>query len=181
MKNILAIVFVLSLGTCIAQQSEFNLQKNKLYKISLSGADNFSKADEVSRLMEKNMLSIFSYVDFTTGEGYFIVDNYYKVHEIEKMLDNSNEFKYISFEEIPLSKDIFLEIYFKRGGENTDDFSVGLPKKVNLGPKVELAEQLYGVAKEIWVENYPDSYNNLYSPKNNLSPEELKEKQNKGY
>lgn len=120
----------------------------------MEGADNFNKADNIERLMEKMKLSLFSYVDTITSTGYYIVDNFYKVHEIEKAINNQNGYKYIGNEEMQLTEDFFLEIYMKRGGFKSSEFSSQLPRKIQMGPFNELTNGLYNKAKEIWEKKY---------------------------
>lgn len=155
MKKILIFLLVVS-GYCYAQQPVFNFEKNKLYKIKINGVENASDADMIARLTEKNLLSIFSYVDYTTGEGLFIVDNFYKVHEIEKIVNNQERFAYVSFEEMPLNNENFLSMYMKRGGFRTEDFASNPPKKIMMGPFTKLADDLYLKAEDLWVGFYPD-------------------------
>ena len=118
------------------------------------GVDNFKKADNVERLTEKMFMSIFSFVDTTTSTGYFIVDNFYKVHEIEKIINNQNDIHFKSSEEVKLTEDLYLEIYQKRSRSNPDEFSLLPPKKVFIGPFVKLTNDLYNKANEIWEKKY---------------------------
>jgi hypothetical protein len=157
MKSLWILFFFLS-ATCFSQQEPvFNFEKNKAYKIFLKGADDFKKADEIGRQMEKMQLAIFSYVDSVNGIGYFIVDNFYKVHEIEKMINNTDGYSYIGFEEIPLNGDNFLDMYMKRGGFENNEFSSNAPKKVMMGPFENLSKSLYKKAVSVWVQKYPEN------------------------
>ena len=162
MKKLLVLVMLIS-GYCYAQEPVFNFNQNKIYKINIAGADNVKTADEVARLIEKNLLCVFSYVDPLTGTGYFIVDNFYKVHEIEKMINNSDGLAYLSFEEIPLTEDLFLEMYMKRGGFEKAEFSNNPPKMIIMGPYNELSKALYKKAVSIWVLKYPENKNMIES------------------
>jgi len=150
----LIILFVFISGTCFSQDMIFSFQKDKLYKITMEGANDFNKADNIGRTMEKMQLAIFSYVDPTTSTGYFIVDNFYKVHEIEKAINNQNGYKYFGFEEMQLTEHFFLEIYMKRGGFGTAEFSYQPPKKIQMGPFNELTNSLFNKANEIWDKKY---------------------------
>ena len=150
----LIILFVFISSTCFSQDIIFNFQKAQLYKITMEGANDFNKADNIGRTMEKMQLAIFSYVDTTTSTGYFIVDNFYKVHEIEKAINNQSGYKYIGFEEMQLSETLFLEIYMKRGGFGTAEFSNQPPKKIQMGPFNELTNSLFNKANEIWDKKY---------------------------
>lgn len=153
MRKLLIMLMLVS-GYCYAQEPSFNFETNKLYKINISGADNVTIADEIERLIEKNLLCIFSDVDQLTSTGYFIVDNFYKVHEIEKMINNRDGLAYLSYEELPLTEDIFLEIYMKRGGYKPVEFPSYSPKKVQMGPFQKLTDELYLKAKEVWDKKY---------------------------
>jgi hypothetical protein len=155
MKKILILLLLVS-GYCYSQQPVFNFEKDKLYKIKINGVENAKDADMIARMTEKNLISVFSYVDFTTGDGLFIVDNFYKVHEIEKLINNQERFAYVSFEEIPLTNDNFLNMYMKRGGFRDEDFSTNPPKKIMMGPFNGLTNDLYKKAESVWVELYPD-------------------------
>ena len=157
MRKLLFILFLLSSGFCYAQEPVFNFETNKLYKISLLGVDNYEKADDIARTMEKNLLSIFSYVDHIEGNGYFIVDNFHKIHEIEKMIKNKEGYSFNGFEEMPLTEDNFIDIYMKRGGYEKAEFSQHPPKPIIMGPHNELSKKLYDKAASIWVKTYPEN------------------------
>lgn len=153
MKKILILLVFIS-STCLSQEMIFDFNKDKVYKITMEGVNDFKKADHISRLMEKMMLCLFSYVDTTTSTGYFIVDNFYKVHEIEKMINNEKEIKFISSEEISLTENLFIEMYMKRGGYESTEFSLQPPKKIVMGPFNGLSNGLYEKANEIWIKKY---------------------------
>ncbi len=156
MKKLIVLLVFIS-GYCYSQVPVFNFQTNKEYKIILKGADDFKKADEIGRQMEKMQLAVFSYVDPVNDIGYFIVDNFYKVHEIEKIINNIDGCSYISFEEIPLNEDNYLDMYMKRGGFENNEFSNNPPKKVIMGPYDELSNSLYKKAVSVWVKKYPEN------------------------
>ncbi len=151
-RFLILLVFISS--ACIAQESGFNFEKNKAYKITMKGADDFNKADNIQRLMEKMKLSLFGYVDPATSTGYFVVDNFYKVHEIEKMIDNQEGYKYTGYEEIKLTEDFFLDIYMKRGGFESAEFTLNSPKRIQMGPFIQLTNDLFSKANEIWEKKY---------------------------
>ncbi len=153
MKKFLILLIFVS-GYCYSQEPVFNFENDKACKITMKGADTYNKADHIERLMEKMMLSLFSYVDTTNSTGYFIVDNFYKVHEIEKLLNNESEMNFIGSEEIQLTEDFFLEIYMKRGRFKPDEFSSYPPKKIIMGPFNKLTDGLYNKASEIWKKKY---------------------------
>lgn len=152
MKKILILLVFIS-STCFSQEMAFNFEKNKAYKIAIKGANDFNKADYISRTMEKMQLSIFSYVDTTTSIGYFIVDNFYKVHEIEKMI-NEKGYTFNGSEEFQLTEDKFLEMYLKREGYEPAEFSSHPPKKIQMGPYNQLTMDLFNKANEIWGKKY---------------------------
>lgn len=140
-------------GYCYSQEPVFNFESNKLYKISMKGLSSPERADMIARTVEKMQIVIFSYFDPMTKKGYCIVDNFYKVHEIEKALNN-NGFIYYSYEEIPLNEDNFLEMYMKRSGIESKDFSTNPPKKYTMGPFNKLTDDLYNKALETWNKKY---------------------------
>jgi len=150
----LIIVLILFAETCFSQEMIFNFEKDKIYKINIDGATDFNKADNIARLMEKTKLSLFSYVDFNTSTGYFVVDNFYKVHEIEKMINNQNGYKYLGYEELQLTEDMFLDIYMKRSGYEPAEYPLDEPKKITMGPFNNLTNGLYSKALEIWKNKY---------------------------
>ncbi|OFY86486.1 MAG: hypothetical protein A3F72_14970 [Bacteroidetes bacterium RIFCSPLOWO2_12_FULL_35_15] len=161
MKKLL-ILFVFISSTCFSQVGPvFNFEKNKAYKITMKGADNLVKADNIERQMEKLQLAIFSFVDPTTSMGYFIVDNLNKIQEIEKTLNNEKDFSFSSFEEIPLTEESFLEMYMKRGGFEKAEFSKNIPKQIVMGPYQELSSSLYLKALIVWEKKYKNAFNKL--------------------
>jgi hypothetical protein len=149
MKKFLFLLIFIS-GYCYSQEPVFNLEKNKAYKISMKGLSDHNKADYITRTVEKMQMAIFAFADPVTETGYFIVDNFYKVHEIEKIIDNENGFHYIGYEEVDLTEDAFFEMYMQRGGFEKGEFSTNPPKKVIMGPYNKLTNDLYNKAVEIW-------------------------------
>jgi hypothetical protein len=155
MKKLIFLLLLLS-GYCYGQTPVFEFEKDKLYKIQILGVNDSADADNIARTMEKMGLSIFSFVDFKTGFGYFIVDNYYKVHEIEKMINNKDKYAYVGYQDMALTEDNFLEIYLKRGGVSESNFSEKPPKKIIMGPFNDLTSALYKKAVAVWVKKYPE-------------------------
>lgn len=158
MKKLIVLLMFMVNYSCFAQQeSVFNLKDYKLYKIFISGINSPEKADYISRLTEKFSLCIFSYVFHEEGYGYFMVDNFYKVHEIEKTINNQNGLSYDSFEELQLTNDNFLEMYLRRGGIAKTQFSDTPPRKLIMGPNNVLTKNMFKAANDIWVNKYPEN------------------------
>lgn len=161
MKKLL-ILFVFISSTCFSQVGPvFNFEKNKAYKITLKGADNLVKADNIERQIEKLQLAIFSFVDPAISTGYFVVDNFNQLQGIKNTLNNEKGFSFIGFEEIPLTEEIFLEMYMKRCGFEKTEFSKNIPKQIVMGPYQELSSSLYLKALIVWEKEYKNAYNKL--------------------
>ena len=158
MKKLIFLLIFIS-GYCYAQQPVFNFEANKAYKIQIQGISNAAEADNIARSAEKMQMSIFSFVDHLTGYGFFIVDNFYKVHEIEKLINNKGKYLCEGSEEIVLSEDKFLEIYMMRGGFKYPEFSINIPKEIVMGPYKELTYSLFSKAISIWKKAYSKTYN----------------------
>lgn len=160
MKKIFILLMFLS-NICFSQEVLLNLDANKLVKIQMNGVNNFSKADMVSRQMEKFQLAIFSYVDSVNGIGLFIIDNLNKLPQIENMIPNISGCSFVNSEEIVLNEDVFLEMYKKRGGSKDIGTVNVKPNLVVMGPNMDLTNMLLAKAIEIWDRKYSAAYKNV--------------------
>jgi hypothetical protein len=127
----------------------------------MNGVNSFMKADLIARQMEKMQLAIFSYVDSANGIGLFIVDDLNKLPQIENMIPSIGGCSFVSSEEVPLSEDSFLEMYKKRGGSKDIGTVSVKPNLVTMGPYVDLTNQLFAKAIDVWDRKYSAAYKNI--------------------
>lgn len=153
MKKLL-ILFVFAITSSFSQGQVFDFWSNKAYKIAMKGASSFINAENISRQSEEMQIVVFSYVDPSTSTGYFIVSNFSKVQEIEKMINSDNGFSFIGYEEVTFNKDLFLEMYMKRGGYQKIQFSTNKPKEITMGLHKDLTTNLYTKALDVWEDFY---------------------------
>lgn len=159
-KISLIILLFLEFYTTSVQAQVLNFSNNNAYKIAMKGANNSVNADFVARQMEKSQFAIFSYVDPTTSTGYFVVENNSKVVEIQNFLNNEQGYSVIELQEIPLTDELFIEMYMKRSGVEKADFSKNEPKQITMGPNEELSTSLYLKASNVWKKLYSNAYHN---------------------
>lgn len=169
MKKIkyLTILFAILVTPSLSQAQIFDFWNNKAYKISIKGVENSTKANFISSQIEDKQLAVFSYIDPTSNAGYFIVNNFSKIKEIENEINNSSGYSFISANEVVFNKETFLEMYMKRSGFEKSQFSNNKPKEILMGENKDLTTNLYSKALEVW-ENY---YSKAFDEKRNDLPE----------
>ncbi len=180
MRTTIVFVFSLIIVTVCFSQNSIDLSKWYAYKIYTSGISDAQKADYLSRSIEKMNFAVFSAFDDKDETGYVILSAPYQMHEIEVYVNNSfSDIHIESNEKLTLDEHLFLSIYFLRGFIPKEKQSDMLPVFINLGPNKDLSNQLYALAKSIWIKKYPDSYKALTPVPKPLTPEEQKEVQQK--
>lgn len=163
----LAILFVIVVSPSLSQAQIFDFWNNKAYKITIKGVDDVAKADVISREIESKQLVVFSYIDPKTNSGYIVVNNFSKVKEVENKINNTSGYSLINVNEVEFNKEIFLELYMKRGGFEKPQFSNNKPKEILMSENKDLTTILYSKALEVW-ENY---YSKAFDEKKNDLPE----------
>lgn len=153
------VFFLLVTLTSIAQNQTIDLSKKIALKISIKGADSIDKADLIGRQIEKLQLALFSYVDPTSGIGYFIVENNEKEIEIQSTVNSEQGYSITESQQINLTDELFIEMYMKRGGFQKNEFATNTPKIILLGSNNDLTNSLYLKAIVVWKSLYSISYN----------------------
>lgn len=181
MKNsylILALLLIFSKAN--SQENIFNISNYKVFRIEIQNASNENESDFISRTVEKNGLSIFSYIDKTTNTGIFIVNKNADVINILNLLSDYR-FDASRTYEATLTEENFLDMYMKRGGIKSGELDKVLPKFIQMGPDNELSGSLYSLAKSIWVKKYPEAYNSMFPQGEELKKKQEETKRIKGY
>ena len=151
-------------SSCLAQNADFNKNEYKFYSISISNLKNQEQANSISELSEKNLLSEFSWVDFSTNTGFFLLNNASKISEIEKIINSNYGLSVFETKEINFDNELFLKIYYQKGNGKSE-YSINQPPDyIHFGIGNESkSEKFYQMAKKIWINKYPESYNALYN------------------
>ncbi len=158
------IVFFLFVSTIgYSQNSDFNLADYKAFKTTISNMSNKEQSVFIENTMEKNLMAEFSYVDFSTGTGYFIIKNNNYIAAIEAIINSLNNYTCSNSQELALTDNLFLEMYTKRGGLKNEDLKNQPPNYFYVNGNQKKTELLYQIAKEKWIKKYPESYNSLYN------------------
>jgi hypothetical protein len=161
------IVFFLFVSTIgYSQSSDFNLSELKAFKTTIGNLSNQEQAIIIENTLEKILMSEFSFVDYSTKTGYFIIKNNNYIAAIEANINSLNNYTCSNSQEITLDENLFLEMYSKRGGMKNGDLKNQPPNYYFVNGNDKKTELLYQVAKEIWVKKYPESYNALYNSDN---------------
>jgi len=133
-------------------------QKNDLipnmysFKLLVDGINDSLKADYLARALEKQNLVLFASFSQISDYGYIIVSDKSQISNVASYINLTlNNYKLLEYEELPLTQNLFLEIYSLRSN-NANNICKNLPKYIQLGPKNELSWQLYDLAKSIWIE-----------------------------
>ncbi|NSW44792.1 MAG: hypothetical protein HPY79_03060 [Bacteroidales bacterium] len=176
MRKVLLWISVLIASSLFAQQG-FDLKKYVAFKFYTNGINDEKTADYVARTLEKSQLSTFSAFNYKENIGYSIVTDAYYAHEIEKYINNMMNVRVESYEIVELTEDLFLDIYLIKGNALSSK-SKQLPPFISMGPYTQLSNDLYALAKSIWIKKYPDVYNSFFhsSP---LTPEQIEEQNRK--
>lgn len=163
-----------------AQQQNIDLSKWYAFKVYTSGINDFKTADYIEKTLEKAELALFAAFDPADGSGYVILKDAYLINEIEKYVNNMlYGVKVEQYESAELNEDLFLHIYFLRGKVPIEKQSIQLPIFIKWGPYTQYSNDLYALAKSIWIKKYPDAYKALIPDPKPLTPEEQAEKDQK--
>jgi|GEM_PF-4393236 hypothetical protein len=177
MKKIsLNLILVVFIKLYLFSQNTIDISKWIAYKMYLSGINDLKTVDYVTKTIEKQQLAKICAYDLTKQEGYVIVDNTYLIGEIKKYIDNFMlNVKFENYEQLELTKDLLLYIYYLRGNVSPSEESKQLPQFIQFGPFTQFSNDLYKIIKEYWIEKHPDAYKNLINTKIELTPEEKQE------
>lgn len=157
-------IFILALMSLnfIYAQSTINLSDWKVSKLYINGLTDDNRSDYLARAIEKLNLATFAAFSSEESYGYVI---YTSSQNLESIIDYINQaltgYEVTKNEEMPLTKELYLQIYSLRNNIKAEDIDKQMPKYIQLGPKNELSMQLYDLAKQIWIEKYPEAYNRM--------------------
>lgn len=155
MKKYIAIIMVSMSINFLYSQSNINLPAWNVSKLYINGITDNNRADYLARALEKIDLAIFAAFSSDDGYGYVIYPN---SQNIVNIIDYINQaltgYEVTKNETMQLTKDLYLEIYSMRNNIKSQEIENQMPKYIQLGPKNELSTQLYGLAKQIWIERY---------------------------
>lgn len=168
MKKSFTILLVFFVNIMFSQQ-EVNLKNLILYELKIKGITNSYLSDYAARLLEKNNVAVFAAFD-SIENGYVIVEKDFYLHECKKYLENCDYgFKVTDTKKVELTENEFLKIYQLRGKRKHNE----KPEFIQLGPKNELSNSLYKIAKDAWIKLYPEEYKKAQNSQQ-ITPEELK-------
>ncbi len=154
MKKVFTILILLLPLITNAQNTDF-LNTLFCYEIKVDGVADRNKADYLVRSLEKQNLIIFGAYSVYRQKGYLLLSDKYQLSNITTFTNYAlNDYKLIEYNEVPLTEDLFLEIYEMRNEVNSYDKSKKAPEYIQLGPNNELSVKLYDRAKMIWSQKY---------------------------
>lgn len=180
MKKIFLYILIWNVLLLNAQTNPktFDLSKYYAFKFYTKGINDFKTADYVSRTIEKSQLALFSAFNYNEEVGYAIVTETYYAHEIEKYINNMMvNIRVEEPENVELTEDMFLDMYFTKSDAIQNKTSQ-LPPFISMGPFTQLADDLYALAKKIWINKYPEAYKAMFHP-SALTPEQIEEQNQK--
>lgn len=180
MKKIFLYILIWNVSLLNAQTNPktFDLSKYYVFKFNTRGINDFKTADYVARSIEKSELTLFSAFKYNEEIGYAIVTDTYYAHEIEKYINNMMVNIHLEEPEIlELTEDLFLDMYFTKS-DVIQNKTTQLPPFISMGPYTQLANDLYALAKKIWVNKYPEAYKAMFHSAP-LTPEQIEEQNQK--
>jgi hypothetical protein len=162
MKKYFIFIVALMSFNFIYTQSTINLSDYKVSKLYINGLTDDNRSDYLARAVEKLNLATFAAFSSEESYGYVI---YTGSQNIENIIDYINHaltgYEVTKNEEMPLTRELYLQIYSLRNNVKAEDIDKQMPKYIQLGPKNELSRQLYDMAKQIWIEMYPEAYDRI--------------------
>ncbi len=157
MKKYIAIILFSISANFLYSQSNINLPTWNVSKLYVNGLTNNDRADYIARALEKVNLVIFAAFSSEEGYGYVMYTN---SQNIGNVIDYINQaltgYEVTKNDTMQLTKDLYLQIYYLRNNIKSQDIKNQMPQYIQLGPKNELSVQLYELAKQIWIEKYPE-------------------------
>ncbi len=158
MKKYIAIILVSISINFLYSQSNINLTAWNVSKLYVNGLTDNSRADYLARSLEKFDLAVFAAFSSEEGYGYVIYTN---LQSIGNIIDYINQaltgYEVTKNDTMQLTKDLYLQIYSMRNNIKSHDIKNQMPQYIQLGPKNDLSVQLYELAKQIWIEKYPEA------------------------
>lgn len=180
MKKIFLYILICNVSLLNAQTNlkTFDLSKYYAFKFNTRGINDFKTAEYVARTIEKSQLTLFSAFNYNEEIGYAIVTDTYYAHEIEKYINNMMmNIRIEKTENVELTEDLFLDMYFTKSNA-IQNKTTQLPPFISMGPYTQLADDLYALAKKIWINKYPEAYKAMFQP-SPLTPEQIEEQNKK--
>lgn len=147
-----------------SQKQNYYLDDLKLFTIKIINLNNIEKATEITKSLEKEMLSEMAWLDINSKICYCIIHKNKNIAEIETYIKTFNGLNCSNTKEIILTDDLFLQIYSQKSGVKPVNFEKQLPNYITFNDNNQ-SEIYYHTAKEIWINKFPESYNALYSEK----------------
>ncbi len=162
MKKYFIFIVALMSFNFIYTQSTINLSDYKVSKLYINGLTDDNRSDYLARAVEKLNLATFAAFSSEESYGYVI---YTGSQNIENIIDYINHaltgYEVTKNQEMTLTRELYLQIYSLRNNVKAEDIDKQMPKYIQLGPKNELSKQLYDMAKQIWIEMYPEAYDRI--------------------
>lgn len=158
----LVLFFLIVTNIGFSQNIHFNLSDYQAYKMPIINVNNQKQADEVSRAIEKNHFAELVWIDYKKSEIYLITMNSIKQHEIISYVNNYYNIRFGDIEELNLDNELYLNIYAQKSGILYENIPNQIPESIYLGDP-EKSEKMFQIAKELWVNKYPEKYDEIYN------------------
>jgi hypothetical protein len=139
------------------------LSEYKAFKTVIGNLSNKDQALIIENTMEKQLMAEFSWVDVSTGVGYFIIKNTNYIVAIESIINSLNNYTCSNSQEITLDENLFFNMYSNKGGLAMEELKNMPLNFVEVNGNRKKSEELYEKAKELWIKKYPEIYNNIYN------------------
>jgi len=151
----LIFIFVLIIPLISSGQQSNIMDKMSCYDLQVDGINSWERGDYLVRSLEKMNLIIFGSFSLESQRVYILLSDKNQLSNIVTYIENAiNGYKLMDYREVPMTEDIFLEMYEQRRGVGKDEISQREPEYIPLGPKEEISKQLYEEAKRIWESRY---------------------------
>jgi hypothetical protein len=151
------LIFILTLiiPLIISGQQSNIMDKMSCYELQVAGINSWERGDYLVRSLEKMNLIIFGSFSLASQQVYILLSDKNQLSNIVTYVENAiNGYKLLDYREIPMTEDIFLEIYEQRRGLVKDEISQSKPEYIQLGAKEVISKQLYEEAIRIWESRY---------------------------
>lgn len=172
-KLTLILMFLISTWTANAQWS-VNPENMKMYSLKIEGNNSPDYTRELQGLINNNFDILLARVKID-GTIYIFSDKMMDTDAIRSFLKSQNGIKAGKVSELTFSKEEYYKAYALYNFPATEYYSDNQPEKLIYTNK-QKEEKAYGLAKQIWIEFFPDTYKSNIPEPNPITERELQEK-----
>lgn len=176
--SLVGLMFALNLNAQETYKPAPQIGELSLYYLQITGVSSPEQALYVSRIINDCSNILVAFVDISNGHVQIVAEGPINVKEIFESLQSVQNIELKDRSEVKLTEQEYLEIYWNRSNMPEDLRKNELPRKAKMVDQAKM-ERAYGVAKEAWINQFPDQYASMFKsdPEKDAQDRLLKEQE----